>query len=484
MRRILANALLPVSLLCAALFCGTNAAAAPVEETWMSVTLDGRKIGHMLNRREERGGHVVTTQTLDVRIDRGGIGIGMVTSEVSEETADGKPLSFRSHSKLSGTETTLTGTLDGETLSIETSVGGATQRKTLAWPKGALLSEGLRLAAIKQGLKPGTRYDLVAFQPSSLDAFPVTTDIKKTEVVDLPGGRRNLVRVEQQVLVPGMPLQSGAWVDEKYNVHKLTMQLLGFKLEMLACDQACAQAPNQPADMLKYAILQAPRALGTDDLNGSLRYTLVPRDPAKPFTLPPTSEQTIRQSDKSIQVSVAPRPVADGEAPVAADRLANAWLQSDAPEIAQLAKDAAANAKTDAEKMSLMEGFVRSYIKDKNLSVGYASALETLKTREGDCTEHALLLAAMGRALQIPTRVVDGLAYTGQFGNAERVFVPHAWVQAWVDGQWRSYDAALNGFDSGHIALGVGDGDPWRFYAGIGTLGNITLKSVENVKAP
>ncbi|HOV59022.1 MAG TPA: transglutaminase-like domain-containing protein, partial [Rhodanobacteraceae bacterium] len=115
---------------------------------------------------------------------------------------------------------------------------------------------------------------------------------------------------------------------------------------------------------------------------------------------------------------------------------------------------------------------------------GYASALEVVKTREGDCTEHAVLLAALGRALGIPTRVVDGLAYTGRFGTAERVFVPHAWVQAWVDGHWRSYDAALNGFDAGHIALSVGDGDPWRFYAGLSTLGNLRLQQVEALPAP
>ena len=41
-----------------------------------------------------------------------------------------------------------------------------------------------------------------------------------------------------------------------------------------------------------------------------------------------------------------------------------------------------------------------------------------------------------------------------------RVFVPHAWVQSWVDGRWESYDAALRRFDTAHIALATGDGDP------------------------
>ncbi|HEY6985525.1 MAG TPA: transglutaminase domain-containing protein, partial [Rhodanobacteraceae bacterium] len=108
--------------------------------------------------------------------------------------------------------------------------------------------------------------------------------------------------------------------------------------------------------------------------------------------------------------------------------------------------------------------------------VGYASALEVVHKPEGDCTEHAVLLAALGRSLGIATRVVDGLAYAPGFAGKDRVFVPHAWVQAWVGGRWQSFDAALPGFDTGHIALSVGDGDPWRFYAGLDLLGRLSLR--------
>jgi len=36
------------------------------------------------------------------------------------------------------------------------------------------------------------------------------------------------------------------------------------------------------------------------------------------------------------------------------------------------------------------------------------------------------------------------------------VFVPHAWVQAFIDDRWHSYDAALHGFDAGHIGIILG----------------------------
>jgi hypothetical protein len=37
--------------------------------------------------------------------------------------------------------------------------------------------------------------------------------------------------------------------------------------------------------------------------------------------------------------------------------------------------------------------------------------------------------------------------------------MPHSWTLAWVDGDWRSFDLALDAFDSTQIALTVGDGD-------------------------
>ena len=128
--------------------------------------------------------------------------------------------------------------------------------------------------------------------------------------------------------------------------------------------------------------------------------------------------------------------------------------------------------------MEKLEDFVSSYVSDKNLSVGYASALEVSQTRSGDCTEHALLLAGLGRALGIPTRVATGMAYVENWLGTQNAFVPHAWTQAFVGGKWVSYDAALSGFDAGHIALSYGDGDPWKFYEAANTIGNFDIEHV------
>ena len=54
----------------------------------------------------------------------------------------------------------------------------------------------------------------------------------------------------------------------------------------------------------------------------------------------------------------------------------------------------------------------RRHITHSTLATGFASASETVRSREGDCTEHAMLLAALLRADHIPSRVCTGVVYS------------------------------------------------------------------------
>lgn len=456
--------------------------AAPSEDQWYTVLLDGRKIGSFESAREERSGRVTTTQTLDLSIERAGITVALTSQEISEETADGKPVAFKSISKLSGTETTVEGRIADGKVAVTTSTGGARQQREIAWPAGALLPEGLRLVALRAGLEPGTRYRALAFQPSSLDASDVSALVRAPEPVDLPGGKKTLNPIEQTIAFGTTPVKSRQWVDAEQNVYKLTMPVIGVELVMLACDRACATAPNQGTDIFDRTLMASPRALTHDELSRGMRYVLEPKDGGAALSLPTTGEQRVAKSGKALTVEIAPVPRAGEEAkPAAADYAPNDWLQSKSPEIQALAKRAVGDVTDPEQRMRRAETFVRGFIANKSLGVGYASALEVAEKPEGDCTEHAVLLAALGRSMGIATRVVDGLAYAPGFAGKDRVFVPHAWVQAWVNDRWQSFDAALPGFDAGHIALSVGDGDPWRFYAGLDTLGRIELRKAEPI---
>jgi transglutaminase-like putative cysteine protease len=143
---------------------------------------------------------------------------------------------------------------------------------------------------------------------------------------------------------------------------------------------------------------------------------------------------------------------------------ASAYLEVNAPEIQALARQAVGTEKNPVRAAHRIERFVRAYITKKDLNIGFASAEETAKSREGDCTEHAVLCAAIGRAAGLPTRCVLGFGYIppgvdeptvgDAKGSDTGIFGFHMWAEAWIGpDEWVPMDAALDGFDVGHIAI-------------------------------
>ncbi|MBT7404694.1 MAG: transglutaminase domain-containing protein, partial [Opitutae bacterium] len=82
---------------------------------------------------------------------------------------------------------------------------------------------------------------------------------------------------------------------------------------------------------------------------------------------------------------------------------------------------------------------------------------ETAKSREGDCTEHAVFLAALGRVHGIPTRVANGLVFMERFGNQKNVMGFHMWTEFHLNGKWHSLDSAMGimGAHADRITLSV-----------------------------
>jgi len=100
----------------------------------------------------------------------------------------------------------------------------------------------------------------------------------------------------------------------------------------------------------------------------------------------------------------------------------------------------------------------------------------------GDCTEYAVLLAALIRSEGIPARVVVGFVY---LTNPES-FVPHMWTEARIDGVWLPLDVTLAKGIVGLTHLKVADSalsddigsGPVLFIPLLDFLGRATVESV------
>lgn len=471
------------SLLASFLFLPLCVSAADIEEQWMALLLDGVKTGHMHSVRTVHEDRVESSETYNIEIKRSGVVIGMAYTDTVVETLDGDPLAFSSHQFIGGGEMIIEGTVaeDG-TVTVTTTSAGDTRTQTFEWPEGALMAEGVRLATLEAGTEPGTIIKIRAFVPSSLQSAPVTVTLGEREKVDLFGVEYELIRAEQVMDMGNTEMAATAWVDDDLMPLKMRFALMGLEFETIACPKECATSMAEPAEFFTQAFVKSPSDLSREVRDDAVTYRIRGLSDDMTLHFPSSTEQIVTQTNGALEVTVRVIEETPAASPVTVegDYLASTrWLQSDQSEILELAAKGRGNAQTERDTMRNLESFVRRYVSDKNLSVGYASALDTARNRSGDCTEHALLLAALGRALGIPTRIATGVAYVDRWLGAEDVFVPHAWVQAYVDGRWVSYDAALGRFDAGHLALSYGDGDPWNFYDGVNTLGNFVIESAE-----
>jgi transglutaminase-like putative cysteine protease len=79
------------------------------------------------------------------------------------------------------------------------------------------------------------------------------------------------------------------------------------------------------------------------------------------------------------------------------------------------------------------------------------SAREILGEMRGNCTEHAILLAALAQAVGIPSKMCAGLVYDN------KAYHYHAWKELYV-GQWVEMDATWDQpiVDAGHLLIASG----------------------------
>ncbi len=470
-----------------------GAEAPPAQTEYYAVLLDGKKIGHAVEKRTEMGDRIKTGTTIKLTIARMGIPVTIEQRETHVETSAGKPLSFETTQDMSVMRVVSRGTIKQGVLSLTTTSMGQPQRQEIPWPEGAVLAEGLRLKTLQQGLVPGSEFSVPTFQPSLLRDVTLHIKVGDKQDVDLLGRIVRLTAVESRYQAAGAgEMISTSYVNDQLRPEKTVMAMMGLEMEMVACAKEFALAKVESVDLLDRMLVKSPQPLKNIHRFRSVTYTLHSTKTGGALGFPETDSQTIRTGPEGT-FFLTVRPVETptktafpytGPEPTLLDALtSNPYLQIDRPEVKKLAEEAVAGARDAAQAVRQIEAFVADYIEDKDLSVGYATAAEVCQSRQGDCTEHAVLTAALCRAAGIPAQVAVGIVYVERFGKYQHIFGGHAWTQACVGGQWVGLDAAFrgtgrHGFGPGHITLAVGNGEPGDFFGMMGSLGQFSIESI------
>lgn len=449
----------------------------PVFEEWVAVVIDGKQCGFGSTITTEipaaSGSEFYTVHQEVFVIKRLATELKVTETSKITEDADGGVLHFEEATSSFGTDIESQGVRDGDDLIVTSR--GQTQRYHL--PRlSALGPEKIRRQSLAVPLKPGETFSFNTFMGAYPQATVVETGtIEAQETRRVRGVERKLWRMTDETsIMPG--LRSTTWVDAKgEDVENLTVIPGIGDLHEYVTDRAECMKQPEGTEIFVPTMLRPQRAIPSPGEQAQAIYRLTLGDPTKKATLWNEGEQRVLSSDGgSYEIEVTARHITPDDAtwqlphadtPELHPYLqASSYLEINSPEIQALAQKAVGTEKNPVLAAHFIENFVREYITKKDLSIGFASAQETAKSREGDCTEHAVLCAALGRAVGLPTRCVLGFGYippgleepavSDAVAADTGIFGFHMWAEAWVGpDKWVPMDAALHGFDVGHIAI-------------------------------
>jgi hypothetical protein len=343
---------------------------------------------------------------------------------------------------------------------MDVSILGRTESQKIPWAAdwGGVFAPDQSLR--RSPLKPGEKRTVRSFQPMLNVAADTRFAAADYETVDLPIGKVTLLKVNVIVDMKPQPLEAIYWVSDKGETLKAEYPGLGQSAVRTTKADALRLPGAQSFDLMVTSTV--PLNGGLPDAPSTKR--VVYRAHLKSGRIEGLFSECLSQRVKSIDertveltvLAIRPdQPASLEEAaivPTAADQAPNNYIQSDDLEVAKLAAGVSPS-ETDAWKLACeLEKFVDATIEHKNLTNVFATAAEVARSRAGDCTEHATLLAALCRARNIPARTAFGLLYVPRLKGCGY----HMWNEVWIKDRWVPLDPTLGlgGIGADHIKLG------------------------------
>ena len=469
--------------------------ASDESERFYRIEMGGQPAGWLVERTIERetdfGVVLITESETRMELSRAGTETAVEMFSRFEETADHRPVSGLMRQTLGATPLETSFRFgDGEVLVSEP--GGTERRREMG--------EKTWMTPVEAG-EHVTRQVRRAYEDSSPEALESQDEGFVFEVrrLELPTGlepitgRYVLQDADDPIEIDGNQREAGrwamsesyapflttlAWIDRDGVLLRTEASMMGTAMVMtLTADDPRAENPGTPGrgpaerpEMLVQSFIRpdrpiaSPRAvrravfrLRVDGLEADLLKELVPSAGAQTVQVDrdglrvtvdldhPATDPTVDDPE----IHLRPSRYLDFESQPVRELLTT-WRQ-DRPE-----PETGGSPEQRAESLRRL---VASHLQNKNLGTVLGSASETATSGAGDCTEHAVLLAALLRAEGIPSRVAVGLVYARQFAGKRDIFVYHMWTQAQLEeggdqARWVDLDATLPNttpFDATHI---------------------------------
>ncbi|MEZ6144767.1 MAG: transglutaminase family protein [Planctomycetaceae bacterium] len=430
-----------------------------LDDSWQVIYIQGKRVGYVHSLTWENGKgddlRLWSESRTQMTIARFGGSLTMTVTQLTQEDADGNLVSFKLETDNPPISHTLvTGEVKGDTLHLKTISAGKTKESTQTWDsdvKSPVYQDRMLEA---DPVNAGESRSMRVFDPQFLKIGTVTIaglEPQSTELLD--GSTPELERVTiSHSLVPVMKMT--AYMNEAGETLKTETNLLGMISYTVSREEALKEISGAELDLALETLVKV-NPIKDAHRQQKIVYDVSVDGPLELLSIPEGETQSVETlDDHTIRLTVEALPLVPSQKtsaePVDDGYLASSrYLECGHSAVVALAEKAAEGLTNPTDMSVAMERYVHDNLKSKNFSTALGTAAEVAVNLEGDCTEHAVLLAGMLRAKGIPSRVAVGLVYVARLS----AFGGHMWTEAYLDGRWVPLDSTLGygGIGAGHI---------------------------------
>lgn len=437
-------------------------------ESWQVMYLAGKRVGfgRVVTWEVSRGRDkvFVTESEEHITIRRFGQQLKMQSKVHTEETEDGRLLSYTFELKNFPAKTSKSvGKVDGKYLTIESTIAGKTRTKKIPWDADIKSPAWQDRLLQKSPMKPGETRSVRTFMPEFSKIVDVRMSAEDQRPVKLHDQTvKSLLKIKvSQSILPGVALR--VFVDNDGKALRTEADMMNMVTYRVPREIAVKEIAGEELDVATSTLVRPEKPAGNLHEKKLALYRVYSKGP-NPFvfleqnasqevTADNGGDAEVQITDLRIEARRPPRNIQPSRKEQTEYLEDTEFLQTSDARVREHARKAAAGSRDPGTIAVRMEQYVYKELKKKNFSTALASAAEVADSLEGDCTEHACLLAAMLRVEKIPSRVAVGLVYSDRLG----AFGGHMWTEAWLDGHWIPLDATLGkgGIGVGHIKVSV-----------------------------
>ncbi len=431
----------------------------PYCEYWTGVVFNGDKIGftHLTLTPAED-----TVDRFDIRSEASlrfrflMLDKRVVLKSYDRVAGDLSLESFAYDYDLDGSRLKMSGRMASGRLEIDIFTQGQSTRQTIPVEGKLYPTSIIGLYPVSHGLDLGRRYTYQVYDGENQTVGTVTQEILAYEESDLFPGKAFKIKTRlhnQEVTT---------WVDEE-GKPLLEMALGGVLIsgledEDMAKKYLAQAAINKEETLLGFSLIRSNIVIPEPERVTFMEVALYGIDDA--FSMPADGLQRCERQGEEVICEISAHRLEEVHEPHTADlATAESYLRpsftvpSQNTLIRRMAREITVDKRIPHEQIRMLLEWIQENIDKKPVDV--FTALDVLARRKAECQGHAFLYAAFARALEIPTRVVNGIVYSGDLEG----FLYHTWAESLVNGRWVPVDPTFSQLpaDATHIKLIEGE---------------------------